>query len=172
MAAVVSDRDTDGLPDAFGSTLLPLLPALVARNEGGAGDAGRGEWHARNDDEERTPAGAHIGAQPVEERGGGQQACVPDDQGAGAVAQGEGKCATQFLRVMDPGTEEVRQMDTERSSARRIETVVRIEEQDGVGPGNSGEESVQERGDTRTFGACDEMRVPKGQAIEERVERG
>ena len=62
VAPVIGDGDSDCLPHALWSAVCPVLPALVPGDEGGAGDAGRGEWHAGNDEKKGTPTAAHIGA--------------------------------------------------------------------------------------------------------------
>ena len=171
MTPVIGGGDRNGLPDAFGTAPLPLFPPLMPGDEGGAGDAGRGERDARDDEQERTPTAAHIGPQSVEQVGGRQQARVPDDQGTRAFAQGEGECPSQLVGIMDPDAHEMWQVDTEGGRARRIETVVGIEEQDGMDAGDCGKKTMQERRDTRPLGAGEEMGVAERQSAQERIER-
>ena len=61
-------------------------------------------------------------------------------------------------------------MDTERGGPRWVETVVGIEEEDGVRPRHRGEQAVQECRDARPLGASEEMGVAKRQTAEERIE--
>lgn len=138
MTTVIGDGDRDGLPYAFGAAPLPVLPALVAGNEGGAGDAGRGERHARDDEEERAPAAADIGAQAVEEMGGGQEHRIPNDERTSGVTEGKGEYPPQLVGIMDPDAQEMRQMDTKGRCPRGEEAVARVEQENRMLPSDRG----------------------------------
>jgi len=154
---MIGDGHRDSFACAFGAAALPLLPALVARDEGGAGDAGYGERHARHDEKQCAPTRTHIGTQSVEEMSGWQEPRIPDDQGTGTLAQGKDQRSMQLLRIANGDTKEMRQVNTECGGTGREKAMMGIKEEDRVRSGDGGEEAVQKRRDARSLRAGDEM---------------
>lgn len=63
-------------------------------------------------------------------------------------------------------------MNACRCRPRWKEALMRVEEEDGMGARDGGEQAVQQRRGPGTLRACNEMRVPERQATKEGIERG
>lgn len=66
--------------------------------------------------------------------------------------------------------QQVWQVDACGDGGRRMEGCVRIKEQDRIGAGRGGEETVEQRGDAAARNAGEEMRAAEPQPAEEAIE--
>lgn len=170
-ALVIGHMERQRATVASPSRACTVRPSIVRHTKRRTISDGTGRKPIRRDEQERASTAAHNWTHAVEQRGGGQETNIPDDQWEGIAAQRKAERLSDVLRIIRPHPQQMRQMHPSSSSGRGMEACVRIEQENGVRATDRRQHGVKQRRSAAPIEAGQEMGATERKTTKNGIER-